>query len=284
MIKRILVALDPDSDTTIAMRYAIDLARKFKASISGLAVVDTVDIAAQVGGGAIGTLYYAEEFRKHMTEDSTNEAARLLKKFKEMAEKAGVKHSSLMEEGVPYERIVEDLKFHDLLVIGHETHFFLNHPEKDTETLADIVKKSTAPVLVVNESYRNIKRVTIAHDGSRASARSLQWFVQLEPFGNDLELDIVHVCDLNNETTVDKSKLLLHLVRDYLRAHGYKNIQEHLLDKGNTGDTIIDHVKNTGSDLVIIGAHSMSAFKRLTFGSTTYELVKNSPVPLFISN
>lgn len=284
MIKRILVALDPDSDTTMAMRYAIELAMQYKASISGLAVVDTVDIAAQVGGGAIGTLYYAEELRKHMTEDSTKEAARLLEKFKEMAEQAGVEHSSLMEEGVPYERIVEDLKFHDLLVIGRESHFFLNHPEKDTETLADTVKKSTAPVLVVNESYRDIKRVVIAHDGSRASARSLQWFIQLEPFGRNLEWDIVHVRDLDNETAVDKSRLLLHLVRDYLRAHGYEDIHENLLDKGKTGEDIINHVKNTGSDLVIMGAHSMSAIRRLTFGSTTHELVKNSHVPLFLSN
>jgi len=284
MINRILVALDLDIDTPLAMRFAIKLAKKFEASVSGLAVVDTVNIAAQVGGGAIGTIYYAEELRKHMTEDSRKEAARLLDTFEEMAGKAGVKHSQLMEEGVPYERIIEDLKYHDLLVIGRESHFFFNRPKKDTDTLADIVKKSTAPTLVVNESDQDVKRVVVAHDGSNASARSLQWFVQLEPFGKNLEMDIVHVCDLDNETTVDKSKLLLHLASDYLKAHGYKNIRENLLDKGNTGDKIIGHVKDTGADLVIMGTHSMNAIRRLTFGSTTHELVKNSPVPLFLSN
>src|SRR6056297_3156505 len=200
MINRILVALDLDIDTPLAMRFAIKLAKKFEASVSGLAVVDTVNIAAQVGGGAIGTIYYAEELRKHMTEDSRKEAARLLATFEEMADKAGVKHSQLMAEGVPYERILEDLKYHDLLVIGRESHFFFNRPKKDTDTLADIVKKSTAPTLVVNESDQDVKRVVVAHDGSNASARSLQWFVQLEPFGKNLEMDIVHVCDLDNET------------------------------------------------------------------------------------
>jgi nucleotide-binding universal stress UspA family protein len=284
MINRILVALDLDIDTPLAIRFAIKLAKRFEASVSGLAVVDTVDIATQVGGGAIGTIYYADELRKHMTEDSRKEAARLLEKFEKMADKEGVKHSQLIEEGVPYERIIEDLKYHDLLIIGRDSHFFFNRPEKDTDTLADIVKKSTAPTLVVNESYRDVERVVIAHDGSNASARSLQWFVQLEPFGKNLEMDIVHVCDLDNETTADKSKLLLNLVRDYLKAHGYKNIHQTQLDKGRPGDKIIDHVKDTGADLVIMGAHSMNAIRRLTFGSTTYELVKNSPVPLFLSN
>lgn len=284
MISRILVALDLDIDTPLAMRYGIKLAKKFEASVSGLAVVDTANIAAQVGPGAIGTIYYAEELRKYMAEDSTKEAAELLKKFEKMADNANVKHSQLMEEGVPYERIIEDLKYHDLLVIGRESHFFYNQPEKETDTLADIVKKSTAPTLVVNEAYREVNRVLIAHDGSTASARSLQWFIQLEPFGRDVEMEVVHVCDLDDETTVDKSKLLLHLVSDYLKAHGYKNIQQNLLEQGKTGEKLISHIKETGADLVIMGAHSMSAIRRLTFGSTTHELVTNSPVPLFLSN
>ncbi|MGK7369306.1 MAG: hypothetical protein ACNS64_03755 [Candidatus Halalkalibacterium sp. M3_1C_030] len=45
MINRILVALDLDLDTPLANRYAIKLAKKFDASVSGLAVVDTVDIS-----------------------------------------------------------------------------------------------------------------------------------------------------------------------------------------------------------------------------------------------
>lgn len=284
MINRILVALDLDIDTPLAMRYAIKLAKKFDASVSGLAVVDTVDISGQVGGGAIGTIYYAEELRKHMTEESREEAGQLLHKFEEMADKADIKHSQLMEEGVPYERITEDLKYHDLLVIGRESHFFFNRPEKDTDTLADIVKKGTAPTLVVTDSFREVKHVVVAHDGSAASARALQWFVQLEPFGRDIEIDIVHVCDKEDETAVGKSKLLLHLVNDYLSAHGYNNINQKLLEKGTTSDKIIEHLNESGGDLVIMGAHSMSAIRRLTFGSTTHALVKKSPVPLFLSN
>ena len=44
MIKRILVALDPDEDTPLATRYAIELAKRTEASITGLAPVDTTRI------------------------------------------------------------------------------------------------------------------------------------------------------------------------------------------------------------------------------------------------
>ena len=40
MIKKILVALDADSDTPVATRYAADIARRYAAEVTGLAVVD----------------------------------------------------------------------------------------------------------------------------------------------------------------------------------------------------------------------------------------------------
>ncbi|MDA0378587.1 MAG: universal stress protein [Bacteroidetes bacterium] len=53
MIKRILVALDPDSDTVVAVQYAISIAQQTSARITGLAVVDTKNIEASSRGGAI---------------------------------------------------------------------------------------------------------------------------------------------------------------------------------------------------------------------------------------
>ncbi len=48
MIRRILVALDLDSDTTVATRYALEIARRFGARVTGVAVVDMGSIEASV--------------------------------------------------------------------------------------------------------------------------------------------------------------------------------------------------------------------------------------------
>jgi nucleotide-binding universal stress UspA family protein len=285
MLKRILVALDRDTDTPVAIRHAIKLADAFDASLTGLAVVDLEAINSVVGRGGIGTIHYAQQLKSNLTEESREEAGKLLKNFKEMVKTAGVKHSKFMHEGVPHERIIEDSKYHDLLVIGRESHFFYNRPQVETKTLANIVKKGAGPTLMVTDSYRPIHRVVVAHDGSKASADALQWFVQLEPFGRDIEIDLVYSCNKKKEEAADQGKLILHLAYDYLKAHGYEKVNELLLDdKGGAGKQIIKHVNDTDADLVIIGAHSVSAIRRLTFGSVTHELVKNSPVPLFLSS
>lgn len=285
MLKRILVALDLDTDTPVAIRYAIKLAGTFDASLTGLAVVDLETISDVVGGGGIGTIYYAKQLRSDLTEKSKKEATKLLKNFKAMVESSNVKHSKLMHEGVPHERIIEESKYHDLLVIGRESHFFYNRPNVDTKTLANIVKRGMGPTLMVTDSYRPISRVIVAHDGSKASARALQWFVQLEPFGSDIEIDVVYACNKEKKEAKEQGKLIISLACDYLKAHGYTQINKHLIDeKGGAGQQIIHHAKDTKADLIIIGAHSMSAIRRLTFGSVTHELVKNSPVPLFLSS
>ncbi|MDR8393272.1 universal stress protein [Aliifodinibius sp. S!AR15-10] len=282
MIKRILIALDPDVDTQVATIYGIQLARNFDATVTGLAVVDTEQVAAEVSGGSVGIMYYPEHLQKMVSENTRKEAGKLLAAFEETVSTAGVKHSEVMEEGVPYERIIEDMKYHDLLIIGRDTHFFYSQPEKKTNTLSKIVKKGTVPSLVVMESYRDIERALVAFDGERSVARTLQWFVQLQPYGNELEMELVHVNSGSSERSRDESNLVLRLAEDYLRGHGFKNVTKTVLEGDTPGENLLAHQKKISADLLILGAHSMSALRRIAFGSTTHYLLTRSKVPLFM--
>jgi len=284
MIKRILVALDSDTDTPIATHYAIGLARRFDAQLTGLAIVDMEDIYASVGTGGIGTIYYAEKLRDFLTEENRTEAKKLLRAFHDTVEKSGVAYTELMEEGVPYERIIEEMKYHDLLIAGRDSHFFYTRPEKETSTLTKVIKKSITPALIVTDGYRDMKRVMVAYDESAASARTLQSFVHLLPYGKDLEVELVNVLDQNTDETRDHARLLLKLATNYLGTHGFEKIQQTILDKGNPGERLLKRLEDTQPDMVILGAHSMSAIKRMTFGSTTYDLIRKSNVPLFVNN
>ncbi len=285
MIKRILVALDRNKDTPLATRYAINIAKAFNASLTGLASVDLPTINSVVGGGGIGTIHFARQLKSQLTKDSRQAAETLLKNFKRLVEASDLDHSKFMFEGVPHDRIIEDSKYHDLLVIGRQSHFFTNRPELETKTLASIVKKGAGPTLMVTEVYRPIKRIVVAHDGSKASACALQWFIQLEPFGRDIEIDVVYACNNEKKEIADKRNQELSLVSDYLKTHDYKNVNTLLLnEKGGVAKQIINHINDTDSDLVVIGAHSATSIRRVTFGTVTRELVKNSPVPLFMSS
>lgn len=283
MIKRILVALDPDEDTPVATQYAIWLAKKFNASLTGLAVVDTSNIYTNVGGGEINKLHYARNLWEELSEETRGIAEVLLDSFKESVEEAGVKYTSVKKEGASFDRIIEDTKYHDLLVLGRDSHFFYNEPQLETKTLARVVKGGVAPTLVVTGQYRQVEKVLVAFDGSGPAARSLKSFIQLMPFGKDIKIDLVHVSPDETKEKRELSESILQLAEEYLLEHEFQYITKTILSGGKPGNRIFERIEDQQPDLTVLGAHSVSAIRRVTFGSTTHDLITKTTVPLFLN-
>lgn len=283
MIKRILVALDPDEDTPVATRYSATLAQRFEAEVSGLAIVDTRPLAVEVdAGGSLGGLYFAEQTRNH-TPDTTPATARdLTQAFRVSLERQQIRHRTQVEEGVPYQQIIDAMKYHDLLVIGKASHFYYRRPEWKTDTLAQVVKRVGAPTLVVGSEYRSVERVLLAYDGSDAAARTIQRFAQLQPFGTAPDLELVHVCEADTARARLASERHLRLMRSFLQAHGFMLITATRLDGKTPKTRLLDYATETHADLIVAGAHAVSAMRRAAFGSTTYTLLKGCTVPLFL--
>ncbi|PKD44064.1 universal stress protein [Rhodohalobacter barkolensis] len=283
MIKRILVALDPDGDTPVATRYAIRLAKKFDAELTGLAVVDVGNLNTMIGVGGYGTEYAAREVWVEMTEETQKVAQNLLNVFKKSVEKEGIRHRDLKQQGASAELIIEEMKYHDLLVLGRDSKFFYSEPDKDTRTLAKVVKGGVSPTLVVTDEYREIENIMIAFDGSSAAARSLKAFVHLLPYGKDIEIDLVNVADGESSEAMEKSASILKMAENYLKAHNFNYIIKTVLEKGEPGLRILDRQLMKNPDLLLLGAHSVSAVKRTAFGSTTHYLITSTMGPLFLS-
>ncbi len=279
MIKKILVALDPDSDTAVAVRYAIDLARRFDAEITAMAVVDMGSIDSTTRGGGIGSMYYADILREQLTIEAREKAQELIERFGDLVADAGVRSHEVVREGVPFDRIVEDMKYHDLLIVGKNPHFFYSHEKRPTETLARLVATTVGPSLIVPDDLRDIRRVLLAFDGSHAAAQAMQSFVQLCPFGRDVA---VRVLCVHKETSAD-SDLALRFAESYLKAHGF-DIQVVSMQSDSVEKAIMDNVEHFRADLVVAGAHSKSFLQKLAFGSTTAHLVRDCPVALFLDS
>lgn len=277
MIKRIIVALDSDSDTQVATRHAAEIARRTGAQITGLAVVDTQSIDSSARGGGIGSFYYAEKLKSKLTEESREIARSLIERFHSYMEHQDVEFVESVEEGVPFERIVEDLKYHDLLVIGKDPHFFYAHPKKETHTLARVVKNTVSPTLIVGQSYHKVKNVVVAYDGSASAARSVQSLVQLRPFGDDLNIFLMNVYHKDS----DESHLLLELLSKYIQAHGFES-QSRSLDGRHADKEIIRYATKVNADVIVAGAHAVSSIKRMAFGSTTSALLNDCDIPLWV--
>ncbi len=279
MIKRILIALDTDKDTPVATQYGISLASEFEASVTGLAVVDMSNIYPSGIIGKPDATHHARNLWEELTKESRDIAEKLLDNFQKSVEKAGVRYTAIQKEGASVERIIDDMKYHDLLILGRESHFFYNEPDRETKTLAQVVKHGVCPTLVVTDSYHEFNKILVAFDGSNPAARSLKSFIHLITDRGKAEIELLYVSDKKNPD----EEPLLGYSETYLREHGFQNISKTVLLGPKPSEQILAHQKVTGTQLTVLGAHAVSAIKRLTFGSNTHDLITSSNIPLFLS-
>ncbi len=283
MIKRILIALDPDDDTPVATQYAIELAKKFDASVTGLAVVDTSNIYPTGIIGEPDMTHHARNLWEELSDESREVAKRLLDRFQKTVEKTGIRYTAIKQEGASYDRIIEGMKYHDLLVVGRESHFFYNEPRRETKTLAQVVKHGVSPTLVVMDRYKDVQKVLVAFDGSNPSARSLKSFVHLMPYGKELEIELFYVEDEVSERTEENGSSILDYAEHYLKEHQFTNTRKTIVSHKKPSEKIMERRDETDADLIVLGAHAVSALKRITFGSNTHDLITQSDTPLFLS-
>ena len=280
MIKRILVALDPDSDSRIATRYAVQIAQQTDARITGLAVVDTKTIEVSARGGGIGSMYYAEKLRENLTQETRDQARRLIAAFEQHVEGAHVRHIETVEEGVPFERIVEDMKYHDLLIVGSDPHFFYGHPKQRTNTLAGIFHHTVGPTLVVPETYRDIRKVLFATNGENSASRAIRRFVDLNPFGQDVSIEVLFVYEKGQQRDAD---FHLQLTKDFLVDHGYEAHVASMQDE-QRAKQILSHAREKNVDLIVAGSTTSKGLTGYHMSKTTQQLADNGQIPVFIEH
>ncbi|MDT0630160.1 universal stress protein [Rubrivirga litoralis] len=282
MTRRILVALDPDSDTPAAIQTAIDIAKRHDAEVTGLAFVDREAIQRDTAGGGIGSMYFAERLRNELAEETKQKAVALAQSFGEQIEAAGVRHTpdAIREEGL-VQSIVDEMRVHDLLIAGRESHFYYANPTQRTHTLAKVLEQSAAATLIVGTETPDVRRVAVAYDGSAAAARTLQKFAHLAPFGTDVDVEVVHVHGSSGEDR-RASGQLLEGAASYLRAYGFDRVETTGVESGDPADVILGYATGERANLVVSGAYAKTGLRRLVFGSSATRLLDEARVPLFL--
>ena len=281
MTQRILVVLDPDDDTPVATETAISIARRYSAEVTGLAFVDKDSIQAESLGGGIGSMYYAERMRESLAEETRAKAHELLGVFTERVEAAGVPHSGdRVGEGI-VRSLLDEMRTHDLLVAGRESHFYYNDPERRTHTLAKVLQECAAATLIVGHDVPEVNRVALAYDGSAPSARAMQKFAHLAPFGTDLDIEIVHVRGSSAEDRLTSERLRADAAA-YLAAHGFERVTTTGIESSDPAERICELAQGDRADLVVSGAYAKSGFRKILFGSSATKLLEEAKVPLFL--
>ncbi len=274
MIKRILVTLDDSSYTDSAIQYAITIAKKHDATISGMTVLDILGIESSIGSVPVGSMYWAMKLENQRVYELRQKLLGIEANFIEQCSMNNVKYTLEEDKGIPSSWILKKAKFHDLVVMGLRTFYEYNEKNKEGKTVKEVLTHSEVPVLLVPTNYSEIKNVLIAYDGSMQATKAVHGFIHLARV-SEFNIDIVNSSDDEKEAEFIRKNIL-----EYFEAYKVKNVRFVHTDK-NILD-VLDNNEYEKNDLFVIGAHSKNAIKEFFTGSVTNYLINKNKKPVFI--
>jgi nucleotide-binding universal stress UspA family protein len=275
MLRSALVALDGSTDSESAADLAIDWAARYGSRLLGLAIVDAPTIAraepVPLGAGA-----YKKARDEARLVDAHRRVTECLADFRARGQGAGVPVEVLEDTGAPAVRILREAQRCDVVILGRETHFHFETQEQPDETLAQVLRGSPRPVVVVPRSVRAGRGVLLAYGGGREAARALQTFQLLGlAAGEDIEVVSIHPDGAEAEALVD-------LADEYLTAHRAPHRLHPIVSGRPPAEVLLDRIRHARPRLVVMGAHGHHPLRDLFGTSVTRAVVQECPVPTFI--
>ncbi len=274
MIKRLLVGLGGTRYTPVAVRYAVELAQKFGASVTGVTVLDLTRIEA-VGSVPLGAGEAARELREYRLEVTRRSIEEDIAEFGRVCREAGVVHQVHQEVGDPFDAFIDRARYHDLMIFGLRGIFEYDVVPDPPDTLARLVQSGVRPLLAVSDVYRAIRRVLICYSGSMESAKTMKRFVQLRLWP-EAELRIVTF-----DRPEGEAQELLADAAAFCRAHGFEAGTEFVPESPR--HRLLPYAQQWDADLLVVGNSARSLFLRRVLGETALEVMHHADRPLFLA-
>jgi len=165
---------------------------------------------------------------------------------------------------------------HDLTVLDAERIALA----LDRGLIEAVLMDSGRPLLVVPQGWDVFAgdRIIVAWDGSAKAARALNDALPLLRGATQVELvSVTGEKDLAH--TVPGAEIAPHLTR-----HGVTvNVLALPAMNGDVAETLRNHARLTRADMIVMGAYVHSRLRETILGGTTQSLLKDMPVPLFLS-
>jgi nucleotide-binding universal stress UspA family protein len=275
MLRSVLVALDGSAYSESAVALAIDWAGRFGARLLGLGVLDVPSIR-----GAEPVPLGAGAYKKARDEARLVEAHRrvvsFLADFQQRSRAAGVAAEVLEDIGDPAVRILREVQRCDLVILARETHFHFETQEQPDETLAQVLRGSPRPVVVVPRELAEGQGIVLAYGGGREAARTLQMFQLLGlAAGEAVEVVSIH-------RDIAEAEALTRLAGEYLTAHGAPHRLHAIASAAPPAEVLLEEIQRARPRLLVMGAQGHHPLRDLFGTSVTRAVLRTCPVPAFI--
>lgn len=279
--RKILVAVDGSDSSKNAFRQACRIAREDK---SWITVITTIPLYQD----QFEVLSIKEKVSKKLRE----EGERILSEIKKIADEEDAFIKPLLEEGSPFNTIVdvaEEGNF-DLIVMGRHGMSRLEKALVGSVT-ARVIGHSQRDVLVVpKDAVIGWKNILLATDGSRYSKTATEKAMDLAmSYGGQLKT--VSVVDVTEEFLTEapgavedlirKAKEFVNDVRIMAEAQGIKT--ETFVREGEAYKVITDFAKEEKATVIVMGSHGRTGLRRLLMGSVTEKVIGYAFCPVLVA-
>ena len=175
MIKNILIPHDGSSHAASAVGYALWLAKKYDATVTGLYVVDSVSLEGSFLHDISGSMGFEPfmDFSSKMRAILEENGKIFLSNFTDRCSGAKVKCHETISAGVVSTSICEHAKLADLVVMGRRGANAGFEYGLMGSVAEAVVRKSSKPVMVVPGEFKEPLTALISYDGSTNSAKAL---------------------------------------------------------------------------------------------------------------
>jgi len=274
-ISSLLIATDGSVYADVATECGAWLAARLRARITVLYVIDARRLAGHFIRNISEILesFPSEGIADRVRDYYRKQGNEALKRAASICERYRVTCQTDLQTGNVVKIVADASVDADLLVIGargedeeFETGFLGSVAEK-------LVRKVNRPVLLTGLQFREFRRALLAYDGSAAAREAMKMLARLAA-ALEMDVDAVQMVEEGESTTALKE------VVSYFKNYPVRLSTHYLTSDSHA--VIIEHAKEIGCDLMVMGAYDNRLADSLALGTTTDYLVRNSPVPVLV--
>ena len=270
-VRDLLVLVDNDAASQRRLDYALDIARRFDARVTAMALVPHPYVPALVG------VHIPVELAQAQVREGERAAEQALRAAEDAARSHGRSIVPMTAAGsaeVLEEGFAQAARLADLSVVGQPD-------ESSIALLAEAAFLRTGrPAIVVpavGAKPGPVRRAVIGWNGSREAARAVH---DALPFLLEAEQTIVLAVDAPAEGEASAGDLAAHLAR-----HGVR-VEVSTLPSGglSAGDAILARSVDESADLLVMGGYGHSRMRELVLGGATREILSQMSLPVLMSH
>ncbi len=274
--KKILVPIDFEEQSLIALNQACNLAKVISADITLLHVIEET-------GGVLSRL-----LSKQQHEEFKKEAEKELNKLAKDNEKnSKIKFTTLVARGTVYEKINEiaEMLNATFIVMG------CNGAKKGLKkrfigsNALRVVREARTPVISIKGKHHRAgcKNIVLPLDLTKETKEKVNHAIDFSNLYGGATIRVVSVLFTADEFVVNRLTRQLGQVKTFIEKAGIECTAE--IIKGTKGEeslaqSIIDYANKVEGDLLMIMTQQEMDFTKYFIGSTAQEIINNSDIPV----